>query len=72
MDEGVFRDLVHQHARLMFRVAYRMTRNQEDAEDVVQEAMLKAYKGLSTFEARSQTSTERHESPARRPSCPST
>lgn len=60
VDEEVFRDLVHSHARLMFRVAFRMTRNQEDAEDVVQEAMLKAYKGLATFEARSQTSTWLH------------
>lgn len=37
-----------------------MTRNEHDAEDVVQEALLKAYRGLDRFENRSELSTWLH------------
>ena len=36
-DEGAFRRLVERHSRLVFQVAYRMTGNEPDAEDVVQD-----------------------------------
>ena len=39
-DEG-FKALMMSHARSLHRLAYRMTRNEQDAEDVVQEALLK-------------------------------
>jgi RNA polymerase sigma-70 factor, ECF subfamily len=58
-DEG-FRTLVTSHARSLHRLAYRMTRNEQDAEDVVQEALLKAYRGLDKFENRSELSTWLH------------
>ena len=58
-DEG-FRALVMSHARSLHRLAYRMTRNEHDAEDVVQEALLKAYRGLDKFENRSELSTWLH------------
>jgi RNA polymerase sigma-70 factor (ECF subfamily) len=58
-DEG-FRALVMSHARSLHRLAYRMTRNEQDAEDVVQEALLKAYRGLDRFEQRSELSTWLH------------
>lgn len=58
-DEG-FRTLVMNHARSLHRLAYRMTRNEQDAEDVVQEALLKAYRGLARFENRSELSTWLH------------
>ena len=58
-DEG-FRALVTSHARSLHRLAYRMTRNEQDAEDVVQEALLKAYRGLDKFENRSELSTWLH------------
>ena len=51
-DEGAFRGLVERHATAVFRVAYRITGNEHDAEDVVQEAFLKAWKQLATFEDR--------------------
>jgi len=35
--------LVERHSRNVFRLAYRMTGNQQDAEEVVQEAFLRAY-----------------------------
>jgi RNA polymerase sigma-70 factor (ECF subfamily) len=51
-DADAFRRLVERHSRNVFRLAYRMTRNEHDAEDVVQEAFLKAYRGLERFEER--------------------
>ena len=47
-DEG-FRALVMSHARSLHRLAYRMTRDEQVAEDVVQEALLKAYRGRVRF-----------------------
>jgi RNA polymerase sigma-70 factor (ECF subfamily) len=52
-DSEAFRLLVERHSRSLFRLAYRMTGNAHDAEDVVQEAFLKAYRGLDRFDERS-------------------
>jgi RNA polymerase sigma-70 factor (ECF subfamily) len=52
-DEGAFQALVERHSRTLFRLAYRMTGNEQDAEDVVQEALLKAYRRLDQFDNRS-------------------
>ena len=51
-DRDAFRALVELHSRYIFSLAHRMTGNAQDAEDVVQEAWLKAHKQLSRFEAR--------------------
>ena len=51
-DEGAFRALVERHGRAVFRLAFRMTGNEQDAEDVVQEAFLKAYRRIGQFEDR--------------------
>jgi len=56
-DSDAFRQLVEQHSRAVFRLAFRMTGNEEDAEDVVQETFLRAYKKLDKYEARSSFST---------------
>src|SRR5512134_3933876 len=53
-DSEAFRLLVERHGRALLRLAYRMTGNAHDAEDVVQEAFLKAYRGLDRFDERSQ------------------
>ncbi len=37
------------HARALYGTAFRLTRNQEDAEDLVQETLLRAYRGFSGF-----------------------
>ena len=52
-DTEAFRVLVERHSRLVFRVAYRLTGNEHDAEDVVQETFLRAYSRLELFEERS-------------------
>ena len=56
-DEDAFRTLVEQHSRSVFRLAYRMTGNEQDAEDVVQESFLRAYKQLGRFESRANFGT---------------
>ena len=52
-----FRVLVDRYSRKIFRLAYRMTRNEQDAEDVVQETFLRAYRRLKQFESRSSFGT---------------
>lgn len=52
-----FRGLVEEHSRMVFRLAYRMTGNEQDAEDVVQETFLKAHKSLHRFDSRANFST---------------
>ena len=51
-DSDAFRVLVERHSRALFRLAFRMTGNQQDAEDVVQESFLRAYKQLGKFDER--------------------
>jgi RNA polymerase sigma-70 factor (ECF subfamily) len=56
-DGEAFRALVEQHSRSVFRLAFRMTGNQQDAEDVVQESFLRAYRQLGRFESRANFGT---------------
>lgn len=56
-DRDAYRVLVERHSRNVFRLAYRMTGNQHDAEEVVQEAFLRAYQKLSQFAARANFGT---------------
>jgi RNA polymerase sigma-70 factor, ECF subfamily len=56
-DEDAYRILVERHSRSIFRLAYRMTANEQDAEDVVQETFLRAYRQLKRFESRSNFGT---------------
>jgi RNA polymerase sigma-70 factor (ECF subfamily) len=56
-DSDAFRALVEQHSHAVFRLAYRMTGNEQDAEDVVQESFLRAYRHLGRFEARANFAT---------------
>src|SRR5438105_3349142 len=51
-DADAFRVLVDRHGRALFRLAFRMTGNQQDAEDVVQESFLRAYRQLAKFDER--------------------
>ena len=59
-DSDAFRTLVERHSRAVFRLAHRMTGNASDAEDVVQETFLKAYKQLGRFESRANFGTWLH------------
>jgi RNA polymerase sigma-70 factor, ECF subfamily len=56
-DRDAFRVLVERHSQNVFRLAYRLTGNRHDTEEVVQEAFLRAYQKLEQFEARSNFGT---------------
>ncbi len=52
-DMGAFEELVKRYDRNVFRIAQHITQNREDAEDVVQDAFLKAYGNLNQFQEQS-------------------
>jgi len=56
-DQAAFRSLVERHGRGIYRMAVRIAGRHEDAEDVVQETFVKAYRQLDRFEARANFST---------------
>ena len=56
-EHDAFRDLVERHSRSVFRLAYRLTGHEQDAEDVVQETFLRAFREIRRFEARSSFAT---------------
>ena len=52
-DDSAFEELVRRYDRNVFRIAQHITQNREDAEDVVQDAFLKAYTNLQQFQEQS-------------------
>jgi len=52
-DLEAFSELVQRYDRNIFRIAQHITHNEEDAEDVVQNAFLKAYQNLEQFQGNS-------------------
>lgn len=48
-DTNAFEELVLEYEKKVYNVALRMVNNQEDAEDITQEAFIKAYNSLSGF-----------------------
>ncbi len=55
--ESAYRTLVERHGRNVFRLAFRMTQNEQDAEDVVQETFLRAYRNIGSFRVESSFGT---------------
>ncbi len=56
-DRDSFRMLVDRYSPSVFRLAWRMTGNEQDAEEVVQESFLRAYRQIGKYEARSSFGT---------------
>lgn len=52
-DVSAFEQLIKKYDRNVFRIANHITQNREDAEDVVQDAFLKAYQKLDQFQGNS-------------------
>jgi RNA polymerase sigma-70 factor (ECF subfamily) len=52
-DRAAFADLVRKYQKDLMRIILKMVRSQEMADDIVQEAFLKAYRNLASFEGRS-------------------
>ena len=59
-DESAFRRLVERHGRGVFQLAFRLTGSEPDAEDIVQDTFLKAFRELKRFESRSSFRTWLH------------
>ena len=56
-DKEAYGALVVHHSATLFRMAYRITGNAADADDVVQEAFLRGYVKLESFEWRAEFGT---------------
>ncbi len=56
-DGTAFDELVRKRQREVYNLAYRMTRNAEDARDLSQEAFLQVYRKVNRFDRRSSLST---------------
>jgi RNA polymerase sigma-70 factor (ECF subfamily) len=56
-DTTAFETLVSRHQARMYRLACRLTTSQADAQDVLQETFLAAYRGLQSFRGHSRFST---------------
>ncbi len=56
-DVSLFYDLVRPYERVIYLSAFSLLKNEADAEDVAQEAVLKAFKNLSRFRQESKFST---------------
>jgi RNA polymerase sigma-70 factor (ECF subfamily) len=52
-DDSAYDTLVRKYERQLFRIAQHITQNREDAEDVMQDAFLKAYEKLDQFQGNS-------------------
>ena len=52
-DDTAFTELLSRYERKIYRLAKNITQNDEDAEDVMQEAFLKAYSHLDSFQGNS-------------------
>ncbi len=56
-DPEEFSRLVDTYSTKIYRLAIKMLNQQQDAEDVLQETFVKAYRGLKSFDGRSKLST---------------
>lgn len=56
-EDEAFRELLERHARNVFKTAFRVTRNEQSAEDVVQETFLRVHRQLHRFDRRARFGT---------------
>lgn len=56
-DKEAYGRLIARHSQNVFRVAFRITGDEADADEVVQEAFLRGYQRLQGFESRSEFGT---------------
>ncbi|HMF53708.1 MAG TPA: sigma-70 family RNA polymerase sigma factor [Edaphobacter sp.] len=56
-DKEAYGTLVARHSQNVFRVAFRITGDEADADEVVQEAFLRGYQRLESFESRAEFGT---------------
>ncbi len=56
-DRAEFARLVEQYSPMIYRLGLKMLNNPQDAEDILQETFIKAYKHIDKFDGRSSVST---------------
>jgi RNA polymerase sigma-70 factor, ECF subfamily len=56
-DANAFVELSRRHSSRVFQTTYRITRNRQDAEDALQDSLLKAFTHLSDFQEKSSFAT---------------
>src|SRR3984885_1047997 len=56
-DRSAFAELWKRHSRTAFGKVYQITKNRADAEDVIQDAWIKAFIHLNAFDGRAKFST---------------
>ena len=56
-DNSAFEMLMEKHMGIIYNIALRMAANQDDAEDMTQEIMIKIFRSLSSFKGNSKFST---------------
>lgn len=49
-NESAFRELYENNYEMIFRLAYRYSRSPQDAEDIMQDTFIKAFKGIKKFD----------------------
>jgi len=48
-DASAFNDLILKYEKIVFNFAYRLTQNYDDANDVAQDAFIRAYNAINSF-----------------------
>ena len=56
-DESALRYLLEKHKAFAFTIAIRIVKNREDAEEIVQDSFVKAFKALRSFKQSGKFST---------------
>ena len=56
-DGAAFSELMQTHEKRMYAVAFRLCGNHEDAQDCLQDAMIRVYKAISSFKGQSSFAT---------------
>lgn len=56
-DRQAYARLIEKHKQMVFTVALRIVRNREDAEEIAQDAFIKAFQSLPAFKQESKFST---------------
>ena len=56
-DQGAWEEIVRQHRRKVFNIAYKFTGRHDEAEDLTQDIFLKIFKSLHTFDRRANFQT---------------
>jgi RNA polymerase sigma-70 factor (ECF subfamily) len=56
-NNSAYSELVKRHSTLVFRIAYRITQNKQDAEDAMQDSLFRAFDRINSFDCRSAFTT---------------